>query len=86
MAQDREQELAEVKPKEAKKGFVRLSINLSTETMDILRRLIEAKGLSITDGVRRAIKVWQFVEEQTEKGNELAVIEPNGDVRKVLVL
>lgn len=66
--------------------FVRLSVNLSIETAEIFRSLIDRKRLSITEGIRRAIAVWKFLEDEKSRGNEIAVIEPNGTVRKVVLL
>ena len=66
--------------------FVRLSVNLSNETAQAFRDLILRKGLSIIDGIRRAIIVWKFVEDETAKGNQLAIIERDESVRKVVLL
>jgi hypothetical protein len=66
--------------------FVRLSVNLSFETAEAFRSLIERKGLSISEGIRRAIAVWKFVEDEKASGNQLAVVEPDGQVRKVVLL
>jgi hypothetical protein len=66
--------------------IVRLSINLSAETADSFKALLERKGLSITEGIRRAITVWRFLEDETAKGNQIAVIEQDESVRKVVLL
>jgi Ribbon-helix-helix protein, copG family len=68
------------------KASTRLSINLSTETADALRELAGRKGLSITEGIRRAIAAWQFLEVETSRGNQIAVIEQDGSVRTVVLL
>ena len=65
---------------------VRLSINLSVESAETLRSLIRRKGLTITEGIRRAIAVWKFVEDENSNGNQLAVIEQDGSIRKVVLL
>ena len=65
---------------------VRLSVNLSIESGEILRTLIRRKGLTITEGIRRAIAVWRFVEDENSKGNQIAVIEHDGSIRKVVLL
>jgi hypothetical protein len=65
---------------------VRLSVNLSNETAQTFRALIRHRGLSITEGIRRAIAVWKFVEDETSKGNQLAVIEHDDSIRKVVLL
>jgi ParG len=66
--------------------FVRLSVNLNPETADVFKALTTRKGLSITDGIRRAIAVWKFLEDERARGNEIAVIEQDGTVRKVVFL
>jgi Ribbon-helix-helix protein, copG family len=65
---------------------VRLSVNLSAESAETLRALIRRKGLTITEGIRRAIIVWKFVEDENTNGNQLAVIEQDGSIRKVVLL
>ena len=71
---------------QAKGGLVRLSINLSIETAETLKALVDRKGLTSTEGVRRAIAVWKFVEDETSRGNQIAVIERDESVRKVLII
>ncbi len=62
---------------------VRLSVNISTGTAATFRSLIAAKGVTATEGVRRAIAVWAFFEAEIAAGNRLAVIERDGTVRNV---
>ena len=69
-----------------KHHFVRLSVNLSAETAEIFESLIERKGLSISEGMRRAIAVWKFLEDEKALGNEIAVVESDESVRKVVLL
>lgn len=71
---------------QSKSGLVRLSINLSIETAETLKALVDRKGVTITEGIRRAIAVWRFVEDETSRGNQIAVIEKDETVRKVLIL
>jgi hypothetical protein len=66
-------------------GLVRLSINLNAETADAFKALIERKGITITEGIRRAITVWKFLEDETARGNQIAVIEQDGNTRKVVL-
>ena len=65
---------------------VRLSVNLSPESAETFRALIKRKGLTITEGIRRAIAVWKFVEDETQRGNQIAVIERDDSIRKVVLL
>ena len=72
--------------KPGKNRSVRLSVNLSFETAEIFKTLIERKGLSISEGIRRAIAVWKFLEDEEALGNQIAVVEPDETVRKVVLL
>lgn len=65
---------------------VRLSVNLSVESAETLKVLTKRKGLTITEGIRRAVAVWKFVEDENTKGNQIAVIEHDGSIRKVILL
>lgn len=65
---------------------VRLSVNLSVESAETFKALIKRKGLTITEGIRRAIAVWKFVEDEIHNGNQMAVIERDGSIRKVVLL
>ncbi|MEU8121379.1 hypothetical protein AB0C21_21945 [Spirillospora sp. NPDC049024] len=74
------------KKQQGKERPVRLSVNLSPEISEIFSQLVERKGLSITEGVRTAIKVWKFLEDEIAAGNQIAVIEPDKSVHKVYVI
>jgi predicted DNA-binding protein len=67
-------------------NLVRLSINLSTETAETLKALAERKGVTITEGIRRAIIIWKFMEDEISQGNQIAVIQKDETIRKVLML
>lgn len=71
---------------EADAKFVRMSFNLGIESANTFKALIERKSLSITEGIRRAIAVWNFFEEETSKGNQIAVIEKDGSIHKAYLL
>lgn len=62
---------------------VRLSINLAPDVANVLRGWAERKHLSVTEAVRRAIAVWNFVETERANGNRIAVVEslPEGGER-----
>lgn len=66
--------------------MVRISVNVSIETAERLKGLTGRKGLTITEGIRRAVTVWKFIEDEAAAGNDLAVIEADGSVRKVVLL
>lgn len=64
----------------------RYSVNVSDQTSHNLQTWIGRKGLTITAGIHRAIGVWTFMLDEEAKGNRLAVVEPDGTVRKVNLL
>lgn len=62
---------------------VRLSVNLAPDVARVLKELVDRKAINITEGIRRAIAVWNFVETERARGNRLAVIETHGDRERV---
>ena len=67
-------------------AVVRLSINVSPEIAADFKAVAARKGLTITEGICRAITVWKFAEDESAAGNELAVIGKDGEIRKVVLL
>ena len=64
--------------------FDRLSVNLAPDVADALRHWCAVHDLSITEGVRRAIAIWNFLEAERAAGNQFGVIE--GDRIRDVVL
>lgn len=54
-------------PQGAGPETVRLSLNLPAETNTVLRDTAQRRGISVTEGVRRAVAVWKFLEDE-ERG------------------
>lgn len=60
---------------------VRLAVNVAPATAAALKRWAKARGgITITDAVRRLIRIGEFVDEVTEAGQKLAVIDAKGRV------
>ena len=53
----------------------RLGVNLHESVAVVLRYWCSHHGISITEGVRRAIAVWNFIESERAAGRKLAVID-----------
>lgn len=70
-----------------KKGedITRLNVNINAETADALRRIAEARGISYTEAVRRAIAVWAFVEDELAADRRIQVFDPASDTQRELV-
>lgn len=76
-------------PDSSPADVVRLSVNLSPDVGKLLKDLVKRKRISLTEGVRRAIAVWNFLELERDKGNRIAIIENDGGkdrVREVLLV
>ena len=68
---------------------VRLSVNLAVDVAQVLKNLAAAKNISVTEAIRRAIAVLDFIEGETAKGNKIAVVEKadgKDRVREVVLL
>ncbi|MEV7781328.1 hypothetical protein [Kitasatospora sp. NPDC088351] len=67
------------------KTFTRLSININSETEEVLKRH-KKRGTSITETVRRAIALLDLVERESERGSKLQLVDREGSVRELLLL
>jgi hypothetical protein len=64
---------------------VRLAVNLSPATADVLREYASRKSVSVTEAVRRAIAVLAFADEAQRRGAPVS-IEEDGKLKEVLFL
>lgn len=64
---------------------VRLSVNLTPQVADELKKYAGRKGISVTEAVRRAVTVLTFVDDAQNRGATLNV-EENGSLKEVLFL
>lgn len=55
--------------------WVRLSVNLALDVANVLRQMAREKRISATEAMRRAIAVWNFIETEREKGNQIVIVE-----------
>lgn len=51
----------------------RMSVNINKESADALRKICQAKGISYTEAVRRAVAVFDLVYEEDKKGTVIKV-------------
>jgi hypothetical protein len=64
----------------------RINLNISTKTATTLRRLSKQRGTTMTETIRRAVAVLDFLETQLEGGGELQIVEPDGLVRQLAII
>lgn len=55
----------------------RLNVNISSSTMTTLVELAEVNGISMTEAVRRAIQLWKLIDDETHRGREIQVVDPD---------
>jgi hypothetical protein len=66
--------------------LVRLNVNLNRETAAALRYYAEYRDISITEAVRRAISLLDFVQGEVNQGSELITRDRDGYERKLILL
>jgi hypothetical protein len=60
------------------KGKQKISINLTEEAATIVRGIAERKGITVSEVLRRAIGLEQFIVEQLDKGATLMLTHDDG--------
>jgi predicted transcriptional regulator len=53
----------------------RLSVNINDETAAALDELARKRQTTVTEIVRRAISVYKFIEDETESGKRLQLVD-----------
>ncbi len=66
--------------------FTRLSVNVTLDVADAIRTLTRRKGITATEGVRRAIAIWKLVEDELQAGNRVQLVDPKTGAARELVL
>ena len=69
----------------ARTDIIRLSVNINEETADALRKLVADKGITITEVMRRAIAVTDFLYKEQDKGKIIQTVSRKGKVRNVIL-
>lgn len=64
----------------------RLSINMNDETAVALRSLMEKRGATATEIIRRAVSVYAFVEEAVGQGKEFQLRDQHDRVERLTFL
>ena len=52
-------------------GIVRLNVNLNAETAAALRKIADDRDISFTEAVRRAISVYDYIDNETKAGRRV---------------
>jgi hypothetical protein len=65
--------------------MVRLSVNLNQETALAIKRIACRSGTSVTEGIRRAISIYKFLQDENLKGRKIHVMDYDGSNVRELV-
>lgn len=58
--------------------YTRLNVNLNDETAAALKTYAEKWQVSITESVRRAVAILNFVDTETSAGSKVRITRPDG--------
>jgi hypothetical protein len=70
---------------ESTKVYTRLSININSETEEVLKRHKD-RGTSITETVRRAVALLDMIYQEYSKGSRIQLVDRKGEVRELMLL
>jgi hypothetical protein len=62
----------------------RVHVMFAPSTYDALRRIAERKGVSISEALRQAIQLTDYVTRQLEEGSELA-LNRDGETLRLII-
>ena len=65
--------------------YTRLTINVSPETLAAIRALADRHGVTHTEAVRRAVRVYQLVDREISQGGTI-LIKNGAGTREVVIL
>ena len=63
----------------------RLTIDLSDKAEEIVARLASDQGTTKVEILRRALALYDYVQEQTESGSKLAIVGKSGKVEERII-
>lgn len=66
--------------------LTRLSVNMNTETTEALRNYAAAHGVNITEAVRRAISLLDFMDDAKQRGETILVVSADRRIQREVVL
>jgi hypothetical protein len=67
-------------------AVVKLSFNVAQHQVDALKRIADERGVSMTEVLRHAIALEEYLQDQTAKGQRIVVEDEKGQDRREIVL
>jgi hypothetical protein len=65
--------------------YTRLGVNIALDVADALKGSCRRKGISVTEGVRRAIALWKLVEDEMASGKRVQIYDPETNATRDLL-
>lgn len=65
-------------------GISKLIVNLPTESVEGVRDLAKRTGMTMTETIRRALGVQQFLSDEVDKGSKILIEDKNGKFRQLV--
>lgn len=66
--------------------LTKLSVNINKDTADAIKEMAEARGISITEVIRRAISIAVFIDEEIRAGRRIHTVRADGKKRRELII
>ena len=70
--------------KQRERDLQKVSINLPSDTLDVIRKIAEHRSLTMTDAIRRAIVTESYIEDEIKNGGTILVKKPDGTYKEVV--
>lgn len=71
-------------PQKAATGVRRVNVNFSAETYEMLAKMAETKGTTMTEILRQAISLAKFADDVAKKGDRI-LVDRGGKISEVLI-
>lgn len=66
--------------------YVRLNVNINSDAAAAIRDISKKRHISITEVIRRAIAIFQFLEHETATGSKIQLVDKSGHIREIVLI
>jgi predicted transcriptional regulator len=63
---------------------VKLSVNLPDETVELLKKLAEKRGTTMTQVLKEAVATENFLDNETRQGKKILIEEPDKTLHRLI--
>ena len=69
---------------EQEKKLIKMSVNLSEDVVNILKKMAEERHTTLTEVLRKAIGMEKFVDDIKKENGKILIEDNNGRIREVV--